>query len=146
MSDGNVQDISVFDKEVAALPATQEGQDMSRLAPIIVPPPSYTDPNNPKAATGSINMSLEDHPLDISEDFGADLGAAHATQSPMDASVTEAGEDTKTPFASAGAEVEYPEDREDWTVAHYKARLRELGEPTSGNKDELIDRLDEAES
>jgi hypothetical protein len=48
--DGNVQDIAVADKEYSSLGATKEAQDVSVLNKIIVPPASYTNPNDPMAA------------------------------------------------------------------------------------------------
>lgn len=71
-------DISVHDKEVSALGATVEAQDRSTRARQIVPMPQFTDPNNPEANSGSVNMSLEangvsQHPVEHSPDYGAGI-------------------------------------------------------------------------
>ena len=42
-------------------------------------------------------------------------------------------------------QVEKPEEETDLTVAELKEQLKQLGLPTSGNKAELIERLNEAQ-
>lgn len=71
--EGNYQDISVHDKDNAALGATEEEQNMDKLARVLVPMPAFTDPSNPKAAAGTINMTLDQHPVEHSPDYGADV-------------------------------------------------------------------------
>src|SRR4051812_13723288 len=68
--DGNQQDMLVQDVEHAALAATEEAQDVSRLNRIVVPMPAFTNPNNPATAGGSINLELDEHPVEHDPDFG----------------------------------------------------------------------------
>lgn len=159
--DQNVQDISVHDKDVAALPATVEGQDMSTLNRVVVPVGSFTDPHNPNAAAGSINLDLDTHPFEHSADYGQierDEGRAEVLGT-MDSGVTaKTGKETKLgsgdgpghPGANerraATPQVDLPEDREEWTKAHYQAALRQAGLPVSGNMEALTSRYDEFEA
>jgi hypothetical protein len=55
--------MSVHDKTHPTLGPTEEAQDVDRLARQIVPMPAFNDPNNPVAASGSVNLSLNDHPV-----------------------------------------------------------------------------------
>lgn len=143
------QEFSVHDKNHASLPATEEGQDVSSLPPIVVPPPSYTDPNNPAAAGGSVNFDLDSHPLELSEDYGLSVGDYRtAVMGTMDdpsegGHPDPGGEDAKV-NAAKGADL--PEDREEWTKAHYQTALRAAGLPTSGKIDALADRYSEYEA
>lgn len=144
--DNNVQDISVHDKDVAALPPTHEGQDIDSTPRNIVPMPAYTDPNNPLAASGSVNMALDEHPVTHSEDYGQyerDLGD-HPVTSPLDTHArevvglvdgTEADEDDDT-----------PEDRADWKKADWQKQAREYGLATSGNLGTVQGRVEDHES
>lgn len=141
--DANVQDMSVHDKDNSALPATYEGQDTDALARTIVPMPSYTDPNNPLAAAGSINMSLDSHPVTHAEDYG-DFERAlgdHPVLTPMD---THARDLTDETLPSPGDS--QPEDRSEWKKAHWQAQAKEYGLTTSGNIETLTTRVEEHES
>ncbi len=48
------------------------------LDPVVVLPGHYTDPNNPAAASGSVNLTSEQHPLvtgkHLAKDYGANVG------------------------------------------------------------------------
>src|SRR3954471_24672764 len=81
-TDGTFQEMSVHDKDNAALPPTVEGQDMSTLDRVIVPMPQFVDPHDARAQSGSINMDLDDHPMDHSEDYGAAAGEGAQIDSP----------------------------------------------------------------
>jgi hypothetical protein len=159
-TDQNVQDISVHDKEVSALPPTVEGQDMSTLSRVVVPVPSFTDPHNPKASAGSINLDLDSHPFEHSEDYGAveREAGAQTVRSPMDV-----GEESKADATKLGGgdgegnpgkverdkstpQIDLPENRDEWTKAHYQAALRKVGLPVSGNLEALTTRFDEYEA
>lgn len=69
--DANKQDMSVLDVEHAALAPTHEAQDTSKLNKIVVGMPSFTNPNNPDTAAGSVNFDVDEHPVEHSADYGA---------------------------------------------------------------------------
>lgn len=146
--DGNVQDISVHDKNVAALAATEEAQDMSTLPPVLVPMPSFTDPHLPEAAAGSINLDLDDHPVEHSADYGGEFEERDKVNTPADESVTNAddGHPGRREQAAKTPQVELPENREEWTKAHYQAALRQAGLPVSGNLEAVTERYEEYEA
>lgn len=164
--DGNVQDIAVADKEHPSLGATKEAQDVSQLAKIIVPPASFTNPNDPMAAAGSINLSLDEHPMEISEDYGQETanspqGAdsvkgvqdansasmSDALNEPDPNAVTAGGAGTPGAREKAAATLahEYPADVADWKKGDWQAKAREYGLAVSGNLDAVKDRVEEYE-
>jgi hypothetical protein len=152
MSDEEQQEgtpISVHDKDHPSLAATREAQDVASLDRIVVPPGAYTDPNNPAAAAGSVNMSVYTHPADLPEDYGEsvepgevdvrsviDEGAADQAQ----AVVTGLGKGTP-----GGKAADRPEDREEWTKADWVAQASEYGLPKSGNMDTVKERVEDYE-
>jgi len=140
-TNGNVQDISVHDKDVAALAATREAQDMSRLNRVTVPMPAFVNPNNPETASGSVNLSLAKTPVSHSEDYGVGRGS-HVRLSAADIGVGEAESDDLDTGATG---VEYPENRDDWGKKHWQSQAREYGLPVSGNMDEVKERVEEHE-
>ena len=165
-ADGNVQDISVEDKEHPALGATREAQDMSVLNKIVTPPPSFTNPNNPVTAAGSINLDLDKHPMELSPDYGkSGLEAAGVERDvvvgPMDehsltmAEAAEAGSagvragGSGTPGAAERAAatrmMEYPDNRDEWLKGHWQGKAREYGLAVSGNTDAVKERVEEYE-
>jgi hypothetical protein len=75
-AEGNVQDLSVHDLN----------------DPNVAPMPAHTDPENPLAAAGSINMALEQHPVEHSPDFGATIEQRDGVTSAVDAHATETRE------------------------------------------------------
>lgn len=134
--------ISVHDKEVAALGATVEEQDMSSLPRVIVPMGSFTDPNNADASEGSVNMNLDSHPVEHAEDYGADVQPGeHIVLTTMD---TESEFDTSG-AKTDGAEVD-PTDREQWSKDQWKDHLSGLDLPVSGNMATLKERVEEYEA
>lgn len=152
--DGNVQDMAVEDKEHPSLAATEEAQDVSTLNPIIVPMPSFTDPNNPAASGGSINLDLDEHPVVHSDDYGAAYGERDVAPSiadthsrDMGAAAVEPGDPGRREKAArkAGGVTEFPENRGDWSKKHWQARAQELELPTSGNTDTVKARVEEEE-
>lgn len=124
--------ISVLDKEHAALGATEEEQDVSALPRIVVPMGAFNDPNNPLAAAGSVNYPLGDHPVEHSEDYGADVepGTHQVGNAMGDAD----GGDT----ASSA-------DRSEWKKADWQKRAKQLDLAVSGNLDALQKRVEEHE-
>lgn len=109
--EGNVQDMPVMEKEYPSLAATEEAQDLSTLPKIVVPPPAYTDPNDPAAAQGSVNLALDSAPTEIAGDYAADVepGVDDGPSSPMDTHAEPGG----TSGTSA-------EDKTDWKAADWK--------------------------
>lgn len=131
-TDGTFQEMSVHDKDNAALPPTVEGQDMSTLERVIVPMPQFVDPHDPRAQAGSVNMDLDDHPMDHSEDYGALEGEGHQIDSPENVGLRTSVGDEK------------PMD--EWTKADFKDRLGARGLAVSGNLEELQTRWEESEA
>jgi hypothetical protein len=92
-AEGNVQDLSVHDLNDPNVAPTFEAQDaIAERPPIVVPMPAHTDPENPLAAAGSINMALEQHPVEHSPDFGATIEQRDGVTSAVDAHATETRE------------------------------------------------------
>jgi hypothetical protein len=93
---GNDQDMSVHDKMHPTLGPTEEAQDVASLERIVVPMPAYTDPNNPAAAAGTINLSLNDHPVTHSEDYGQEIHQSVGSvevQNPLSDALREHGDE-----------------------------------------------------
>lgn len=154
MSEDNVQDIAVEDKDLPSLAATKEAQDVSRLNKIIIPMPSFTNPNNPATAAGSINLDLDEHPVEHSPDYGGGvrpgrdkvLSVADTHAKEMADAAAEAGPPGRTEAAASTPAVEYPESRDDWQKKHWQAKAREMGLAVSGNADAVQERVEEQES
>lgn len=137
-------EIDPRDKQHSALAATEEAQDVSRLNQIVVPPPAFTDPENPSAAAGSVNMSVNTHPMEISDDYGADVGPGEDdVRSPIDTHAAEMALDTVN---HPGRDDEAPEDREEWQKKHWVDQAKEYGLSGAGNTDAVKDRVEEYES
>src|SRR5262245_27125079 len=131
--------ISVVDKTNPTLGATEEEQDMSQLNRIVVPVGAYTDPNNPAAESASVNLPLDKSPLEHDASYGvSDLEEAgveaDTVSGTMDASALAPEESAAT-----------SEDRDDWTKAEWQNLADSYGLSTSGNKDEIIARVEEYE-
>lgn len=92
---------------------------------IIVPMPAFADPYNPAALGGSINMDIDDHPVEHSPDYAQRDGV---------------GED-----ANEEVESEDEDPRAGWHKDDWKAQAEEYGLPVSGNLDELVERVTEYE-
>ena len=131
--DGNFQEMSVHDKENAALPPTEEGQDMSRLNRVVVPMPQFVDPYDPRAQAGSINMSLDDHPMEHSEDYGGGTDYDQEIDSPENVGLRTTTEASDKPVS-------------EWSKSDFKNALRSRGLPVSGNMDELSERWEDSEA
>lgn len=143
-NDGTYQEMSVHDKEWPNLGPTWEEQDVSRLDKIVVPPPAYTDPSNPAAASGSINFNVDTHPSAISDDYAADtVPGEDDLRKPADTHAVEMAQ-VVTGFEESATD--YPENRDEWQKKHWVARAQELGLHTSGNTDAVKDRVEERES
>ena len=132
--------ISVHDKDHPSLAATKEAQDVASLDRIIVPPGAYTDPNNPEAAGGSVNMSVYTHPSDIPDDYGESVEPGDVdVRSVLDSSLEEGG------GAAAKGGADRSDDRDEWTKADWVAQAGDYGLSKSGNVDAVKDRVEEFE-
>lgn len=142
MAEGNVQDMSVFDKEHPTLPPTEEGQDVESLAKIVVPMPAFTSPDNPMTLSGSINLPLDRHPVTHSEDYGQNVTpeafTSDAPESPMAVGAMTIQEEGRK--AS-----DLPEDREEWQKSHWQQQARSLGVRTTGSLDQIRRGVEEHE-
>lgn len=130
---------------------------MSALNRVVVPMPSFTNPNNPATSSGSVNLELDEHPVTHAEDYGSAVEpGAHSVLSPMDVHSKEmtdaaklAGDPGRREAAKRAkntATVEFPENREDWQKKHWQAKAREMGLSVSGNIDAVKDRVEEQEA
>jgi hypothetical protein len=119
-ADGNVQDMSVHDKEHPSLAATEEAQNVAGLNRIVVGMPAFTDPHNPMTQSGSVNLPLDQHPVTHSEDYGADVTpGSHLFvegQSPMAVGAATLTEDDEGAKLSTDA----PESRQEAVEARSK--------------------------
>lgn len=121
----------------------QEDQDMAQeLKPIIVGPPAYASPD-PATIAGRL-VAVEEHPLsaDLAEDYGADMKAAYETDV---VATTMTPEETAQAIA-AGKLEGAPDNRDEWTKAHWQAAAKAHGLSDSGNKNALKDRVEEYEA
>lgn len=144
--DSNYQEMSVFDKDNAALGPTEEAQDMRSLNRVTVPMPAFVNPHQPLMASGSINLSIDETPVPHSDDFGAETGD-HVQTSVMDAeaSTLEVPEPVDGSDDAPAEEIEFPDDRAQWTKVHWQAAARADGLHVSGTIDEVKDRVEEFE-
>jgi hypothetical protein len=144
--DGNRQDMAVADKEHPSLAATEEAQDVASLNRIVVGMPAFTDPHNPMTLSGSVNLSLDQHPVTHSEDYGQDVEPGIHTfdgpQSPM-----AVGAATLVDESGGGIDsLSLSEDREEWTKANWQAVAKHYGIATSGNTDKIRERVEDYEA
>lgn len=151
------QEMSVHDKDRPTLGPTEGSQDVEGRAREIVPMPAFTDPHNPDAAGGSINLSLNSHPVVHSEDYGmktAESVGAFEVENTMDEGARTIRENAT---ASSGAQErkaaknsadlgEAPEDRAEWDKKHWVAQAGALGLATSGNMDTVKGRVEQYEA
>lgn len=150
---GNEQSMSVHDKLHPALGPTEEAQDVATLQQQVVPMPAFNDPHNPIAAAGSVNLSLEDHPVTHSADYGRpvieSLGHDH-----VEHTMSEGARDLKQ-FDLSGADNEQraavmfadlPADRGDWQKKDWQSAARAYGLGTSGNIGAVQKRVEEHEA
>jgi hypothetical protein len=147
--EGNVQDMSVHDKEHPALAATEEAQDVASLNRIVVPMGSYVDPNNPAAAAGSVNLSLDSHPVTHSDDYGQsaleDAGVEEdERKSAVDMHADEAA--VLDPGRAEAGKANSPADRAEWQKKDWVAQARSYGLNVSGNVDAVRERVEEHEA
>lgn len=97
----------------------------------VVGMPAFNDPSNPDAAAGSVNYTLDEHPVKHHPEYGK------ATQGYL---VDDDGQ-----AFEADTYVENDEDRKDWTKAEWKAQAEAYGLTVGGNLGELRDRVKEHE-
>jgi hypothetical protein len=141
-----VQDMPMADMLLPSFAPTEEAQDVSTLAQIVVPVPAFTDPENPTAAQSSVNMVLETSPFPHDAEFGA--GVETGVDSPMSTIDTHAKEQADLVEAPAAAESApaLPEgDREEWSKADWQQAAKAYGLGTSGNTDAIATRVEDHE-
>jgi hypothetical protein len=150
--DGNYQEMSVHDKTHPTLAPTEEAQDVSKLNRIVVPLPAFMDPGNPAAASGSVNLTLDKHPVEHSTDYGQQVDlevGADKMEGTMDRHAPELKElDTTQDRVSGddGTSEALPEDREEWSKANWQSQARTYGLGVSGNMDALRQRVEDYEN
>jgi len=165
---GNEQDMSVHDKFHPALGPTEEAQDVTTLNRVVVPMGAFTDPNNPAAASASVNLSIDKSPVTHAEDYGRSATVEQGlADQPIETTMTvhspelreleppdfTAGQpDPETARGAAAAQAASaktrmaPEDRDDWTKADWVAQARAHGLAVSGNFDAVKSRVEEYEA
>lgn len=143
--DGNVQDISVHDKDVAALGATVEAQDTEALPRVIVPMGAFHDPHNPYTQSLSVNLPLSAAPVKHSDDYGQvekDYGV-HETPTVASLHSAEAREGQEEPEAE---ESDLPSDRKEWLKKHWQEQAAAYDLATSGNTAAVQKRVEDHEA
>jgi len=150
---GNEQDISVHDKEHPTLGPTEEAQDVASLERIVVPPGAFLDPENPNTINNSVNVSLNDHPNPLAEDYGKDVvegqGAVDVEYQPLSATLNDLGSEAANADgvkSAAASSQRSSENRDEWTKADWRAEAQSLGLPVSGSIDTLRERVEEHEA
>jgi hypothetical protein len=138
--------ISVHDKDHPSLAATKEAQDVASLDRIIVPPGAYTDPSNPAAAAGSVNMSVYTHPADLPEDYGESVEPGEVdVRSVIDEGAADQAQAVVTGMGAGDKAADRPEDRDEWTKADWVAQASDYGLAKSGNMDTVKERVEDYE-
>lgn len=146
---GNEQDMSVHDKFNPSLGPTEEAQDVASLNRIVVPMPAFTDPHNPMAQSGSVNLPLDRHPVTHSEDYARDVQPGTHTYQADDgeASTMAAGAVTLSELSGVSDKfAALSEDREEWKKADWQVAATHYGLPTSGNFDTIRARVEDYET
>lgn len=139
---GNEQDMPQADKLRPNLGPTEEAQDVASLNRVIVPMPAFTNPLNPDAAAGSINLSLDTHPVSHDKDYGAGVTPGHHAALTGSMLVDE----SERKSAQRAVEDTLPEERGEWQKKDWQAQARAYGLSTSGNMDTLKGRVEEYEA
>lgn len=142
---GNEQEMGVEEKQHPALGPTERSQDVDSLPRHIVPMGAYTDPNNPVAVSGSVNLSLDDHPVTHDPDYGKELhevyGHDHVENTMSEGSRSLQQFDRSQAEAGAGVEG----DREEWSKTDWQKLAKQYQLPTSGSKADLQERVEQYE-
>ena len=89
----------------------------------IVAMPAFTDPDLPEAAEGTLNLPVDEHPVEHDADYGGGMEMPEAEQAAPSS-----------------------EDREEWMKEDWKNQAKKYGLPVSGNMDELQARVEEYEA
>jgi nitrogen fixation protein FixH len=143
---GNEQEMAVADKERPTLGPTEGSQDVSERAVQVVPMPAHTNPNDPMALSASVNLALNDSPVEHAEDYGdaalSTVGDAGTENAMSEAARELRAEGEHQRAAGADALAGAPEDRAEWEKKHWSAQASALGLATSGNKGDLKKRVE----
>jgi hypothetical protein len=131
---GNEQEFPVADKERPTLGPTEGAQDVATLNRIVVPMPAFSDPNNPMANSGSVNLPLDKHPVTHSDDFAESLAQGGLEDHPVESTI---GAEAIRPDGSVEPGQDpsegFPKDRKKWTKAQWQQMAAYYELPTSGN-------------
>lgn len=96
--------------------------------PEVIGVPGYASPD-PETSRGRL-VPVETHPLEHSEDYGANIGSPAETVAIV-------------PGFEGGVVGTVPDDLDDITQDELKAMAKSRGLPVSGSKKELADRIEE---
>lgn len=123
-------------------PSVTEDVDMARINRIVVGMPAFTDPNNPMAQSGSVNLELGRHPVQHSEDYAQrdTEQVGQQTDGPRNGMSAGAESIQQNPFAG------FPDDRNDWTKEQWVSAANFYGVDAGGSKQDIRQRVEEAEA
>lgn len=117
-----------------------EGEAVAEeLKPTVMAPPAYASPD--PATAGAPLVPVEDSPHTLSPDYGEGVVDAHEA-----VVSTDHFEGTLTPAESLRQQgkakaADNPDNRNDWTRAHWQAQARAYDLPVGGTKAELQERV-----
>lgn len=136
---GDDAEMSVHDKTHPTLGPTEGSQDVDTLPRHIVPMAAYNDPNNPIAVSGSVNLSLDDHPVTHDPDYGKQLHEVYGHDH-VEGTMTEGAKALKE-FDQSG-DAAGDGDREGWSKADWQKAAKKYDLSTSGNIATLRERVE----
>ena len=131
-------EIKAEDKMHPTLAATEEAQaSVGTLATVIVPIGQFLCPTLPTANSGSVNLSMRQHPVSHSDDYGSRTKRkVHSREiSPA-----------KNVSASTAPEIDEPTDRSEWKKTEWVSLAQSYGLSGSGNMDTVIERIQSYEA
>lgn len=118
----------------------------TELNPVVIGPPAYASPD-PATLAGRL-VPVEEHPLELSEDYGASVLEAATAETVVG---TDYHQSSRTPEElledDARAQLaDAPADRSDWNKANWQTAARSYSLPVGGKKDEIQARVEAYES
>lgn len=138
-------DMSVHDKNHPTLGPTEGSQDVDSLPRNVVPMAAFNDPNNPVAVSGSVNLSLDDHPVTHDPDYGktyAEVYGLDSVQHTMSEGAKALGEFDQSQDGVGGS----TEERDGWSKAQWQKAAKKYSLPTSGNIATLREKVEAYEA